>query len=247
VPLSFKSGWFTKSTNVSTPVTQSITGVGFQPKAVILYSIRNTTGFADDSMFSIGFSDGTNDRAVTTASTHNASTSSGRRRHADDKIILAITNGSSSSIEWECKLTSLDADGFTLNWTTNNASADLIGYICLGGSDITNVKAGTFDNSNVIGNQDVTDVGFRPSIVFLTNQRLTAANPVSASGSILSLGAATSSSEQFALAFIARHGLTTRSNAFSAQLTDHCYVGLSESRCRIANIVFKNEEVVVII
>jgi hypothetical protein len=50
--VSFKTGTFTKSTNTSTPVDQSVTGVGFVPKAVILYS-HGQTGTQDSLVYVI--------------------------------------------------------------------------------------------------------------------------------------------------------------------------------------------------
>ena len=51
---------FTKSTGAA-PVTQNITGVGFQPKAIIFFFTRQTAqGVAVDQYFGIGFANGTN-------------------------------------------------------------------------------------------------------------------------------------------------------------------------------------------
>ena len=69
----------------------------------------------------------------------------------------------------EAELTSFDSDGFTLNWTTNESRADIIYYVALGGSDLTNALASSFTLTTGAGSQSVTGLGFQPDfLMFLS-------------------------------------------------------------------------------
>ena len=62
--LDVKSFSFTKSTG-GAPVTQSITGIGFLPKALILWmTAQVSSGFATGYQASMGVSDGATDYAI---------------------------------------------------------------------------------------------------------------------------------------------------------------------------------------
>lgn len=59
--MAVKVGSFTKSTNTSTPVSQAVTGVGFQPKALILWTAGAPTSAAtwtDSHRMSFGITTG---------------------------------------------------------------------------------------------------------------------------------------------------------------------------------------------
>ena len=54
-------------------------------------------------------------------------------------------NSAASTIDAEADLTSMDVDGFTLNWTTNDAVQTQILYLALGPANVTEVKLISFD------------------------------------------------------------------------------------------------------
>jgi hypothetical protein len=68
----------------------------------------------------------------------------------------------------------MDADGFTLSWTTNNASAYLIHYLALGGTQITGQDISNFGSPAAPGDKVVTGVGFRPELI-ITSRGIIAA------------------------------------------------------------------------
>jgi len=153
----FKIGTFNKSTNTGTPVNQAITGIGFTPKALILFSTQVT---AEDSNsaglgFCLGFSDGTDERSIWTGSKDNVGISDGNRYASDSKIINLRSPSSGGALQAEADLKSFDADGFTLTWTTNNASAFIIKYIAIGGDDIT-ADVFEFTQKTSTGSQSVS-------------------------------------------------------------------------------------------
>jgi hypothetical protein len=99
VPATFKTGSFAKTTSTATLVTQAITGVGFQPNAVILYTAgvagANSAGVSTDGFtFATGFTDtALNKRATVMACNDNVGTSQTRRRAVNNQS-LCVINGS---------------------------------------------------------------------------------------------------------------------------------------------------------
>lgn len=171
--VSFKKGSFTKSTGAA-PASQSITGVGFQPKAVIFFWDRQSSeGFAANQDAGIGFAaSATQERAVAITSEDNSNSASFGQYRSNNNMIVIMTAGGNPLVTATAELTSFDSDGFTINWTLNTgsdqASPFIIHYIAFGGSDITNAFAGDFNLSASTGNQSITGVGFQPDMmVFL--------------------------------------------------------------------------------
>lgn len=143
------------------------TGIGFPPTCVIFFTAGSQTspGFRDGARWMVGWqsavgtapelADGniSNDNAATTAC----------RRVASARAIQY--NSSGNVIIFRAQCTSLDADGFTLDWTEVTDGQSYVNYIAFGGdvdtfSDSANFAAGT-------GNQSITGVGFQPTGVLL--------------------------------------------------------------------------------
>ena len=87
-------------------------------------------------------------------------------RNQDQTHCIGSVSESSAAITSEATLQSLDSDGFTLNWTTTDASSRHVGYLALGGDDIQDVAVGAWTCAGVPGNQSVTGVGFKPTLLF---------------------------------------------------------------------------------
>jgi len=158
----FTVGSFTKSTSAA-PVTQAVVhGLGVAPKAVILWTNGKTdTTLGAGFLYAFGMTDGTTSASAATASDDNAGTSNVHRRIASK--VLTLVNGTGTLLA-EADLQSTDETNFTLNWTTNNATADVIHFIAIGGSRIS-AKVVTWAMALATGNQSVTGVGFRPDVV----------------------------------------------------------------------------------
>lgn len=125
-------GNFAKTTNAA-PASQSITGVGFKPGAVLLSSFANvaTTSVQPHAAWGTGAGDGTNERSTLQVDVDGLSTTDAESLWKNDKII-ALQDSATGSIDAEADLTSRDPNGFTLNWTTNDADADEVLFLCLG-------------------------------------------------------------------------------------------------------------------
>ncbi|MEP6593303.1 MAG: hypothetical protein ABJC51_06400, partial [Acidobacteriota bacterium] len=197
----FKVGSFTKSTG-GAPATQVIAhGLGSVPKAIILWTDgqTNSTFNSASYLFGYGMTDGTTSRSVGAASQTGQSPSNASTRMANKALTL---------VQWsevtvaEADLSSWDATNFTLNWTTNNATAYVIHYIVIGGPDVS-AKVLAWTMATATGNQSVAGVGFQPNAVIHAHGTH---GFVSASGSIpnagFGLGAMDADGDQWASSFL---------------------------------------------
>lgn len=153
-----KVGTFTAKSGTG---EQSITGVGFQPKAVLFWiTDRTSEGNSPNVRFGRGWTDGTNEFAEAVA--RQDGTDNSQDRVVNDKVITLINAG--GSVLAEASMVSLDTDGFTLNWTTAGGSRKVT-YLALGGPSLTNVKAGGFLWPWNGGSYSETGVDFEPDAV----------------------------------------------------------------------------------
>lgn len=217
--LKVKVGSFVKS---SATGTQAISGVGFQPKALILFSTGTNTanGFAGSPRTALGLSSGASASYAVCAASLNATSPSNASRRFAAKALTLVDWG--ETLRAECDLTSFDADGFTLNWTTNDTSAFIINYIALGGDDLTNAKAVQWACPTTTGEASVTGVGFKPDCVLHAGNLITAALPASIAHAHFGFGAMDRHGNQWSNAFLAEDALAT-SNTFRAQRADRCF------------------------
>jgi hypothetical protein len=138
---------------------QSVTGVGFQPKAVLFFNcIENTTeGPADNTQMMIGCGVSSTERwSMSFWDDDGAGTMISSDRITASKCI-ARYNDSAAVVEAD--LVSLDSDGFTINITT--ALACRMQFIALGGA--INVKAGITQQPSAAGDVSESGFGFQPS------------------------------------------------------------------------------------
>ncbi len=214
-----KKGSFAKTT-APAPATQQITGVGFKPKALILYTTaQSAEGFTDTYYLAIGVSDGATSRTVAAGSANAVSPSIAAAAGIPNVMITINSTMATAAI---ADLVSFNTDGFTLNWTTNDATSSIIHYIALGGGDLTNTKVGEFTENTITGNQAVTGVGFLPDFVMFMHFGTT--GTVITDG-YTSLGFAKSPTKEGALAVTSVGGVKTTST-FRHERTDRCIVEL---------------------
>jgi hypothetical protein len=225
--INVKVGSFAK---ITTTGTQTITGLGFQPKAIIFYWSRNTANAtaAVPRSQGIGFTDCTNQRAVAIAEDDNADTSNAGRYRTESNVIVILSNGN-PTVGSIATFTSCDADGFTINWAVSEASAHIINYIAIGGPDVTNVKAGTFTLAAATGIQNITGVGFQPDFaMFLWG--FTETLDSLATGLEMGMGFADYSNNQGSILNCVVDAQTSNATKFSQQRTDNVIL-LSDLTC----------------
>jgi len=161
--LSAKVGSFALNTVTG---NQAITGVGFQPKLVILFGIRVTAdgnAVSCEKMFGVGIS--STDRRATMSSSVDAVTPQQARRGMDNTRCIAYNNAATA--EGVADFVSQDADGFTINITAAPTSGWIVNYLALGGADLTNVSDIAFAMPTVAGNAAFTGFGFAPDAFWL--------------------------------------------------------------------------------
>src|SRR3990167_3247405 len=112
--------------------TKATTGVGFKPSAVLFGSNDSATTGSSVAGWTevIGAGDGTNEGAIWTENQDAVATSEVNQRTVTTKV-LSMSTGVATT-DAEADLTSLDSDGFTLDWTTADATARAFGFIAFG-------------------------------------------------------------------------------------------------------------------
>lgn len=222
-----KVGSFVKSTGAA-PATQAITGVGFQPKALILWTSGAPSGGAIqtqanwDARACLGIVSGTAAADQFAAST-TADTAGGGGRRITQKA-FCLTDAAGATVKSEASLASLDADGFTLTWSTNANEAQLIHYLALGGTDMQ-AKALNFTSPAVTGNFATTGVGFQPNLLLSIGSVTVGSLDTGLGSTALRIGAAVSSSSRWAATLFSGQGVSAagwrwhRNDRFILQVT----------------------------
>lgn len=180
--------------------TVVVTGVGFTPKAVIFYWVGRTEAIDTIGRAShfrgFGFACSPTDRrAICVTSADAVASSNGGRHHTDAACVISSTNA--GVLDAALDLQSMDADGFTLviddNWLRNQR----IGFLALGGSDLTNAATGALTEPGATGNADTTSLAFQPDcVLFISNGESVAPPAGDATISNCSFGAAVSSAQR---------------------------------------------------
>lgn len=232
----FKVGMFTAAYSGGLPQDQSVTGVGFQPKALILFTAGLLTADGNvgpDEAVGFGISDGTASQSYGWWTDTAAATSSCVFQWRPKIIVNALS--AATPLWYDADLKSFDTDGFTVTWTSDNGgflSGREMYYIAFGGDDITNVKLHKPVTQSGTGNKSYTGVGFQPDIIFVLNQNIVASTDDGGVNDVsCGLGVGISATKRWALAHCMRTGQTmsTSVNAQSYQRTDSIYLTLLPS------------------
>jgi hypothetical protein len=128
-----KVGAFAKTTGVA-PSRQPVAGVGMKPGVVILSSVQDVAETAitvDHLRYAMGAVDGAHEVTSALVDTHAVSPSAAAAVDVADTAFVKISNAT-RNIEARADVQSLDADGFTLDWTSNDAIATQICYVAIG-------------------------------------------------------------------------------------------------------------------
>ena len=213
-----KAGVFAKRSGTG---TQQITGLGFTPKLLLLFAVAKTAdGFAAGFQWGFGASDGVTSRAMSGWSWDDHHGADTDRYEAAKAIAITQTGGTTATAEAD--LDTFDADGFTLDWTTNDTSAWIIHYLAIGGEDVE-CDVTSFDAlNNTVHQQAYTHVGFKPDLLLLFGA------PVGVLGTgqlNQCLGFADGSGNQFAMSGASVYPASTMDTA-RYQRTNKCFVSL---------------------
>jgi len=120
------------STSPTAKGTKAVTGVGFTPKLVMPFGVGNmAVGSIGPLAMGIGATASTSSRfAVSVSARESVTTSDTDRRHTASKAFERIDQ---VAVDLSADLSSLDADGFTLDWSSVFASARILNHIAIGG------------------------------------------------------------------------------------------------------------------
>ncbi|HET6458877.1 MAG TPA: LamG domain-containing protein, partial [Nitrosopumilaceae archaeon] len=166
---------------------QNITGIGFQPKAIIVYWTNETaphdSGLPQNNIqVGFGFGNGTalsQQRAITIQSDDGVTTSNANRNSTTNSFITietVNTAGGAMSPVGIARLNYLGPDGFGLYWQKIPPKAVAIHYIAFGGSDLKKAGVGEFDATAGAGTQAVTGTGWKPDFLMLMSSNVAAAS-----------------------------------------------------------------------
>jgi hypothetical protein len=166
--IKISTGRFTLNTGTG---TQQITGVGFQPKAYILFYTKNATDDANstagEGLLSIGMTDGINQFCMTSGAEDNQSSADVGRRGFDDRVLASQDAQGSQTVDGEASHVSMNPDGFTINIVDDftDPASPLIHYIAFGGADLS-ADVDTVDLADTMDDfVDVTAPGFEADVV----------------------------------------------------------------------------------
>lgn len=139
--------------------TLAITGVGFEPKLVIFHlNHAGDTGLDARVMLGAATSTG---QWVEAGYSGDGDTPSDDRRYV--RLTECIGTLQSSSITSRASLTSMDSDGFTLNFVSAG-SVENITYQAFGGADL-DVAVGNVTMPNTTSNFSVSGLSFEPKAI----------------------------------------------------------------------------------
>jgi hypothetical protein len=156
------------------PAADAVTGVGFLP-LLVFYSTGPNGGTANGNVahaaLSFGIGVSATDRLSVgwSAQDNVATTNTGRSWRGEKNLVSHDATGAAGSAVAVADVTSMDADGFTLSWTINNATASLYNYMALGGAGVTaaNVTFQNWDSASGGNKTFAHGLGTTPSIVFI--------------------------------------------------------------------------------
>lgn len=197
----FAGSFSLRTTNGS----QSVTGVGFTPAALLFQVTKLTAdGSAVDMCRGIGMAVSSTERWAMAANSLDAQANSNTdRRHDDSKCIL-LTN-SSGAAQIAADLTSMDSDGFTLS-VTADGTAYLVTYFAIGAvdADVAVVQAPA-----ATGNASYTTPGFQPDCLIAFTIAFATAPPSTTTASNFSIGWATSATAEQSITGAASNAAAT--------------------------------------
>lgn len=184
---------------------QIVSGLGLTPKAVIFLPTWMTAdGVSAHYEQGIGFTDGTNDGTISTSDEDGQSTTDSQWSLGNDGC-FELRNPGTATGGYLASIVSLAAGQWTHNIDVASGNAERVGYLALGGADLTNVFVGSFTTATSIGTKSFT-VGFRPDFIMLIGTRNPGSNPNSNQNAILTVGCGTSPTERWAISVSSDHG-----------------------------------------
>jgi len=220
-----EKGSFTKRTTVGTDVISH--SLGEAPKILILWTTAQTaTGFDSNYILSIGFSDGTRDKAIGVVSEDAQSMSDTTTNRRDVRCVNILTpNG---GLEAQAVISTTSTTTFTVDWLVNGGGADIIHYQLFAGSDITDFEVGDFNANTTTGNQSIPHVNSPTDgyDIYMFVSSIVPIGSVTKNGLGMGVGFATGAANEAALHVNSEHNRGT-SDTWRIQREDRCITFLA--------------------
>jgi hypothetical protein len=142
--------------------------VGFQPKAVIFFWTSQhalTAGsFGFGAIVGYGFATAAgSERAVNFGSDDSFTPDNAGRWQWINRCISIAPDAQLAPTAY-ASLSSMNADGFTVDWTRDSFGW-IVHYMAIGGADVTNATIGSFTPTAGTGSQSVTGLTFQPDFM----------------------------------------------------------------------------------
>ena len=155
-----KVGTFAAPTSAG---SQNVTGVGFQPNALVVWSTASdAVGFSDGARMGFGIASGTSNQwSASVNATDNTLLPHAYQSRNSAALITAVA--SASTVSAQAALTGFIADGFSLSWSTAPAVGTLQHYAAF---SVRAAKQGVFTKP-ASGKVYVSGIGFKPDFVML--------------------------------------------------------------------------------
>ena len=207
---------------------QTITGLDFEPEALILMTIRETGDIegdqagSDDARLSIGFSDGTNEYNSALCSDDAQSTTQCHKTIRSDTI-LCNQNMGTGAVNDGASLNSFTSDGFILDLDPTWDVDTKVVYVALRG---VNFKTGTFQSRTAVEEFSITDVGFKGQAMMLLNSGNSTALDTNSVDAVMYGGFAVSPTQQWVSGITDESGLV-------APATTLCKTASDDDECMV--------------
>lgn len=201
----------------------------FQWKAAVCVShCKTTEGESAGGCFTVGFSDGTNERGMTSSGDDAVATTNVGRSWQTAQMLVMHSDGT-PTVPTGGRVTNVafNASTTVLTFSATPSAAWEISCWGFGGADITNTFVGHDTMPTGVGAKNVTGVGFQGDMLFLIAARSSAATE--GATPYASFGAAKSSASQWGLASIVDDAATTSAevDGVSRVRTNACLLGFT--------------------
>lgn len=204
--MAVKVGTFSRAT-AAAPASQSITGVGFAPVAILFWAGGGAVSgtYATGVAAFVGMTAGPTNSASATVAMQDAVSPTSTRQRMDTAPVCVLGPTSVVPIA-RATLASFDADGFTLAWTATDPAGGLVHYLAIGGAGAA-AKVVPWLLPTVAGNKSVAGAGFAPTgVLHVATLVFGATPPEGKTGASLSIGAQDGGGGQWALGVAAESG-----------------------------------------
>jgi len=193
--------------------TQSFTGAGFLPDAVLAigagHSVFNGTGTGGG--FSLGWATSTSSRGCIGVESRNGTTGTQSKSILRTDRLLSILRSDASGVAADIDFSSFDSDGLTINRVSHDSgSTEPIVFLGLKGAS---VKIGSVAANTSTGTAATSSVGFKPAALLMASTNATTTTQTSPNtGLELMVGFATAATERASAWAIDEDSLGTSDN-----------------------------------